>query len=579
MGVISKYKYFFFHFCAIAIIIWVTIYNIKSLNIVTILNDEFGYWSNAALIAQRPWLSLSQHTPYYSLGYSLLLIPLFWILQRTSTMYQVAIMLNCAMMVCEYCIAFRVLKKTAQSISGLARVIISFISVFLCTNLFYSQVAWSECFFTFLVWLLVYSFYKLETKISLRWLLFSAAIIILLYITHQKAIGLLIPFVVAFAILIKTHKKRMTWIIIPVLVVLIAYFIQRFVFQMQLHLVDDYRVTKMNDLVVGNDTISMYLNKIISNIVSLLISICGKVSVLFFSTWGMALVLGVNWCSTTINIIKNNRSFPKLYAAETFIALSMVIMLGLQSVQMMEDARKDVVVYSRYFDFIFGPVIFFSTHYLFRKKRNFNILTVGLVISVIGLIIVEKFSWSQSSESFNVPCSPLLGGIECWFGGVSNVVIVLIWILVIFFLLSYSTKKVDGRVFVTVIVSLFVFVNVGSAYYANNWLNTARDVFKNKTNSMIEIIDAYDNPTIVYLCNIDTDLYCADMKFLQFVMDQTEIIVKDDEAELLGLNDFILIVNKNDSNDYVVIQSSSIELIGSTAEYNLYYIDGEYSVI
>ncbi len=57
-------------------------------------NDEFGYWGNAATIAGWNWNELLALTPYYSIGYSLMLVPLFKLGLTSVQMYRIAILMN-----------------------------------------------------------------------------------------------------------------------------------------------------------------------------------------------------------------------------------------------------------------------------------------------------------------------------------------------------------------------------------------------------------------------------------------------------------------------------------------------------
>ena len=56
-----------------------SIYRIRELVLPSILNDEFGYWANAAHIFGYDWSGVVSMSPYYSYGYSLFLFPFFFI--------------------------------------------------------------------------------------------------------------------------------------------------------------------------------------------------------------------------------------------------------------------------------------------------------------------------------------------------------------------------------------------------------------------------------------------------------------------------------------------------------------------
>ena len=80
--------------CFVTILIAaLSIYRIRELVLPSILNDEFGYWANAAHIFGYDWSGVVSMSPYYSYGYSLFLFPLF-LLKDPSLSYQCGLLLN-----------------------------------------------------------------------------------------------------------------------------------------------------------------------------------------------------------------------------------------------------------------------------------------------------------------------------------------------------------------------------------------------------------------------------------------------------------------------------------------------------
>ena len=110
-----------------------SIYRIRELVLPSILNDEFGYWANAAHIFGYDWSGVVSMSPYYSYGYSLFLFPLF-LLKDPSLSYQCGLLLNVIFYIVSYLISFRccimVSKRMPKSLSA----ILCLIPALYCNN-------------------------------------------------------------------------------------------------------------------------------------------------------------------------------------------------------------------------------------------------------------------------------------------------------------------------------------------------------------------------------------------------------------------------------------------------------------
>ena len=103
MNLLKKNKNIIFLIGLITIQLFVYFYNIDKTYQMYILGDEFGYWTNAAYMFGYNWSSVTSHNTYYSWGYSLLLVPLFYI-SNWKIRYQVALAINITLMIIAFCI-------------------------------------------------------------------------------------------------------------------------------------------------------------------------------------------------------------------------------------------------------------------------------------------------------------------------------------------------------------------------------------------------------------------------------------------------------------------------------------------
>ena len=67
-----------------------------------ILNDEIGYWSNAAFFSGYDWSSIANSIGYYSYGYSIILAPVLYFTKNPMLSYQIAIILNGVFLACGF---------------------------------------------------------------------------------------------------------------------------------------------------------------------------------------------------------------------------------------------------------------------------------------------------------------------------------------------------------------------------------------------------------------------------------------------------------------------------------------------
>lgn len=165
-----------------------------------VFNDEFGYWGNAATLSGKDWSALLARTPYYSMGYSLILIPLYKLGIQSAAMYKIAIVMNIGFMIISYVCALYVIRCLYPGLNDKLKQMICVASIASCTMLFYSQIAWCETFITTLMWCLIALFVCLER----RWLYITPVLIVAnimaIYLTHQRAI-LLLPLAIGLLIL------------------------------------------------------------------------------------------------------------------------------------------------------------------------------------------------------------------------------------------------------------------------------------------------------------------------------------------------------------------------------------------
>ena len=129
---------------------------VNNTGIVFILDDEYGYWANAAYFSGLDWSATVSKISYYSYGYSLLLVPLFKIFNNTTTMYQAAVLMNGIMVSISFLLCYDIAKKVIKNCDQKIILGISFLISIYPTYIAYSHLAWSECLLMLIFWILTW---------------------------------------------------------------------------------------------------------------------------------------------------------------------------------------------------------------------------------------------------------------------------------------------------------------------------------------------------------------------------------------------------------------------------------------
>ena len=151
----SVIKDVYIKYAGVLLILVLTLYNLRDLDLIHILHDEYGYWAAGAFFAGRDWSEITSYTAYYSYGYGFILAPLICFMKNASHMYKAAIVINALMLVGTYFIAILCIQKLFPELNKKWSYVIAMFSTIYCNNLIQAQVTWSETLLYFLFWLIV----------------------------------------------------------------------------------------------------------------------------------------------------------------------------------------------------------------------------------------------------------------------------------------------------------------------------------------------------------------------------------------------------------------------------------------
>lgn len=572
------------HCFAILIISIFCCIHIQNLNYPVVLNDEFGYWGNAVSIAGYNWKELIAETPYYSLGYSIWLVPIVLIFP-TNLWYKAAIGLNVIFLICSYFLCYKFTRRIFVDIEKTILQFISLCVILYPSNIVYAQVTWSESLLYMLMWLATYLLVKLEKNFSYKNFVGITIILGYMYFVHSRAIGIVIVGIACLFLIAYKHKKNFKNFLIPVILLGIIYFFNTQIKNFQIsNLWNNSEMSAMNNVGLNTNTFSKYINSLFNNLRLFIESLGAKMIYIILGTGLTFPILCFKILTEWKKTWKKENFFSYLSKENTIIKLwcilSVIVMWGICSIQMIEwSGRKDIIVYGRYMENALGPALALGLIYLLTRIKETKI---GLLIS-LGLIIVgiKNVYWRvlEAQGIFNTICSPLIGGFYEESRDVKKaflyIVIISITLFIIFYFIQYL-KLYNIKAIIIIVTMSFYFVILG--YKAGSFTNNWRDSLDSRILPFKEQISMQSSKEeIYYIKNKEYDLYSVNPKYLQFMIPNCEIHVIEysDIASILS-KDTLILTNSYDIKTNVYLEElEKIYEITSTNMLKLYSIDNK----
>ena len=178
--------------CVLIIVVFY-IKNINRLLMPSIIYDEIGYWASAAWWNGWDWSDImSNFSSYYSYGYSTILFVLMQLFHNPEILHQSAIVFNIFMVVIGYIVILNFINWLFPNINTITKNILCMLPLFSPSVQYHTQVAWSETLLFFLFLISIISIKKMIQNKSIISFVIYAFLLIYMYITHQRTVGILI---------------------------------------------------------------------------------------------------------------------------------------------------------------------------------------------------------------------------------------------------------------------------------------------------------------------------------------------------------------------------------------------------
>lgn len=400
-------------------IFMIHVWGFWSYDVPIVLLDEFSYWEHAAHFAGYDWTGVITSAPWYAFGYSLLLVPLFFLFEYMSDMYHAAILMNGFMMIGIYFIIKALIRRfyseTSEEIKIAAAAAISLYSAYIGQ----SQVAWAEITVYFFFWLLLLCFAHLLEKNSLPLCIATSVLTGAIYCIHNRMIVIIIALYMMAVIMKITKKiswKNMLGLMAPAAFLYIAGGLVKTALQSRLVMqtgleygVNDIssRAWKVKALFsmdgISNGIKSAMGELVYMNMATFTIGIIGICYILgeLFRLWRHKAGSAVEEAG--------NRFYFLLFVLLSFLGewgISTLVNMPLSD--SIGDKLVTYLYYGRYIDAVVGIILLFGLMHILHHPSKIMFLKIFLtnLVMFAGTIVVYFYSLDFNNKKMKSMCIP-----------------------------------------------------------------------------------------------------------------------------------------------------------------------------
>ena len=385
-GKVNRYFLYIIELVFAGLILVIMTYRLREFKNMYVVPDEFGYWTAASFFFGNDWASVASYNPYYSFGYGILLMPLFFI-RNPEIRYQSAIILNAVLLSGSFFMLSRCFSLILKE-KKIWCIILAFCTTLYASNIALSHTTMCENLLVFLFSCICFFLIKViyDEKKCLYVLLLSGALCFL-YWTHLRTVAVLssaaLCIFLMFARKVISKKQIVLFGIVLFLGILCG------------HAIKDLLINTMytNSTTLAVNDYSGQTSKILTlfsfqGIIKFFFSFLGKVwylgasTVLFFYL-GLAQMLTI-----ILTDIKVKKCTSKaIFCAFLFFCVLLVI--SVSSLYMISGTRIDSLIYGRYNEFIISPIIGLGIYYLYSTKSKYKDKVIIIGIHFILSILVN----------------------------------------------------------------------------------------------------------------------------------------------------------------------------------------------
>ena len=380
--------------------------NVMQICTVWELGDEFGYLNNAAYLVGFNWKEVASKIGYHGFGYSVILIPLFYICETGVELIRGGIIINYLLIYLIYALQISAFSKIYPDIKKTYICIASFLvslNPYLMAN---ANKITCEVMLT--MWLLVMTrclIWTLEKnkKICFTILSFVSSYVFFIHTRAIIALGVMCLLIIYMGI----RKKIAIGSVVSYFIALFLSF--TILYLLKMNIIDFALARNMRDgqpvvnIVTGQDIYSRIVNLL--NLDNLQRYLCGFAARFFYlaSSSGMVIVFG---CIESVKYIKINLLNEERKEAYYLVFIFMTFVLTLMASVVYSGGvgnNLSYTMYGRYYEHTAVSIIFMGIiYFLWEKSNKYEVLFSFLFVLTCGLITrICAVYWENQQESFD----------------------------------------------------------------------------------------------------------------------------------------------------------------------------------
>ncbi len=362
--------------------------------------DEFGYFSNAALISLKNLSSLQDNMPYYGWFYSVFLA-IFLLPHKvdfymiSAAVFNVVLYLSCVPFV-------NGILKRLTSFSSTMRAVISFVTMLYPFFIYNSAKLWSETLTCFLLWGVLYLSLLFFEKPSAKNLLFWSLFGFMAFFTHKRNAVVLVAILLILIISVCTKKVKARYLLIYALTSIALGAVEYVVASTFSRKLFPDGLSQQNSIYglikafVSSDGTG---GGLVSNIKYLFFLVFGE---MWYVSCATCLIAIVGFVFCLYFVIKKNSDNKLFYGFLLLLVLGAVCLSclywsGNMKYYTWHDCyyRIDTMFYGRYIDFYSGALLMIGLCMIvnvcygkIKWRQYLSILSVGSLLCLIGAILL-----------------------------------------------------------------------------------------------------------------------------------------------------------------------------------------------
>ncbi len=185
--------------------------------------DKIYFLKHYSYLADSGELPSIEGWPYYHFGYSLLVSPIYWLIESPADTYRGIIVFNSLMLSSLFLIIFAWL-RTIGSVNPTTAITIAFVTSLYPPYILQAHIGWAENAFipAFALSCMLYSYY-LKNRNTITLLLF-ALVAGYLYTIHPRGLAVAVGAIISLLVLLSIYKERRWVPIVGIMVILAVLF-------------------------------------------------------------------------------------------------------------------------------------------------------------------------------------------------------------------------------------------------------------------------------------------------------------------------------------------------------------------